>query len=460
MRFRVVLLSLYNGISLARLTNRASETATVTLPSVTILGTVKDNVESFNGIPYAEPPTGPRRLKPPQRLNRSLGVFDATGAAAACPQLIPSTDSKDFLQNILGTIANIPFVNNATGQSEDCLTITVTRPAGTATDAKLPVLFWIYGGGFELGWSSSYDGTSLVNYGVKINKPFIFVAVNYRVNGFGFLAGKEILKDGAANLGLLDQRMGLEWVADNVERFGGDPDKVTISGESAGSISVVDQMVLYGGDHTYKGKTLFRGGIMDSGSITPAESVDSERAQAVYDGVVEAGGCQGSSDTLECLRSLDYNTFLSAVTSRPGLFSWSGVALSYLPRPDGMVLPDSPDVLVHAKKYAPIPFIIGDQEDEGTLFSLFQSNVTNSEELVGYLKNVMFPQASEEELISLVNTYGSGTSAITKGSPFGTGLRNEIFPGFKQRSAVIGDILFTLSRRAFFGNDEQSSPRS
>lgn len=150
MRFRVVLLSLYNGISLARLTNRASETATVTLPSVTILGTVKDNVESFNGIPYAEPPTGPRRLKPPQRLNRSLGVFDATGAAAACPQLIPSTDSKDFLQNILGTIANIPFVNNATGQSEDCLTITVTRPAGTATDAKLPVLFWIYGGGFEV----------------------------------------------------------------------------------------------------------------------------------------------------------------------------------------------------------------------------------------------------------------------------------------------------------------------
>lgn len=293
-----------------------------------------------------------------------------------------------------------------------------------------------------------YDGSSLVKYGVEISKPFIFVAVNYRVNGFGFLAGKEILKDGAANLGLLDQRMGLEWVADNIAQFGGDPEKVTISGESAGSISVLDHMVLFGGDNKYKGKSLFRGGIMDSGSITPAEPVDSDRAQAVYDNVVEAGGCQNSSDTLECLRSLDYEKFLSAVTSQPGLLSWSGVALSYLPRPDGKILPDSPEVLVQNKQYAPVPFIIGDQEDEGTLFSLFQSNLTNSKELVGYLKNVMFPKASEEKLTSLVNTYGSGNSAITKGSPFDTGLQNEIFPGFKQRAAVIGDILFTLARRS------------
>lgn len=143
------------------------------------------------------------------------------------------------------------------------------------------------------------------------------------------------------------------------------------------------------------------------------------------------------------------HTFLSAVTSCPGLLSWSGTALSYLPRPDGKILPDSPEVLIQNEKYASIPFIVGDQEDEGTLFSLFQSNVTNSKELVGYLKRVMFPEASEELLNALVETYGPGTSAITKGSPFGTGLQNEILPGFKQRSAVIGDILFTLSRRTF-----------
>src|SRR3954470_20019209 len=101
-----------------------------------------------------------------------------------------------------------------------------------------------------------YDGTSLIASSLSEGKPIIFVAVNYRVGGFGFLAGKEILKDGSANLGLLDQRLGLQWVADNIAAFGGDPSKVTIWGESAGSISVLDQMALYDGDNTYKGKPL------------------------------------------------------------------------------------------------------------------------------------------------------------------------------------------------------------
>jgi hypothetical protein len=130
-----------------------------------------------------------------------------------------------------------------------------------------------------------YDGTSIVADSVKQGKPVIFVAVNYRVGGFGFLAGKEVLADGAANLGLLDQRLGLQWVADNIAAFGGDPDKVTIWGESAGSISVLDQMALYDGDHTYKGKPLFRAGIMNSGSIVPADPVDCPKGQAIYDTV-------------------------------------------------------------------------------------------------------------------------------------------------------------------------------
>lgn len=128
-----------------------------------------------------------------------------------------------------------------------------------------------------------YDGTSLVLESVTQKKPIIFVAVNYRVGGFGFLPGKEILKDGSANLGLLDQRLGLQWVADNIASFGGDPEKVTIWGESAGSISVLDQMALYDGDNTYKGKPLFRGGIMNSGSVIPAEPVDCPKGQEVYD---------------------------------------------------------------------------------------------------------------------------------------------------------------------------------
>ncbi|KAF9890631.1 hypothetical protein FE257_005762 [Aspergillus nanangensis] len=426
-----------------------SQTATVVLPSATILGNVNNDVESFGGILYAEPPTGPLRLRPPKRLNRSLGVFDGTGPAGACPQFVASPESKDFLQQVIGSLANIPFLQNATGQSEDCLSITVARPAGTSAGAKLPVLFWIYGGAFELGWSSMYDGTSLVNHGVGINKPFIFVAVNYRVGGFGFLPGKEILADGASNLGLLDQRMGLQWVADNIAAFGGDPDKVTISGESAGAMSVLDQMVLFSGDNSFKGKPLFRGGIMSSGSMLPAERLDSDRAQAIYSQVVETAGCAGSSDTLECLRSLDYIDFLNAVSAPSGLLSYTGIALSYLPRPDGTVLPDIPNVLIQQGKYAPIPFIVGDQEDEGTLFALFQSNLTASGDLIDYLKRYMFPSASDAQLNQLLDTYGSDLSAITQGSPFRTGVLNDVFPGFKQRAALLGDVLFTLTRRAF-----------
>ncbi|KAL2871205.1 Alpha/Beta hydrolase protein [Aspergillus lucknowensis] len=446
------------GFASAGLINRASETATVAIPQATILGSVNDNVESFNGIPFAEPPTGPLRLKPPQRLKRSLGLFDGTGSAPACPQFISSPDSTEFLESILGSLANLPWIQNVTGQTEDCLSITVTRPAGLSADAKLPVLFWIFGGAFELGWSSMYDGTSLVKHGISIDKPFIFVAVNYRVGGFGFLAGKEILADGAANLGLLDQRMGLQWVADNIASFGGDPEKVTIWGESAGSISVFDQMALFGGDHMYKGKPLFRAGIMSSGCTVPAEPIDSARAQAVYDDVVEAGGCADASDTLECLRGLDYIDFLNAVTTPAGLLSYAGVALTFLPRPDGRVLPDSPDVLLQQGKYAPVPFILGDQEDEGTLFSLFQPNITSKEDLVGYLHDIVWKSASEDELSELVDTYNDGFAAITEGSPFRTGLLNNVFPGFKRRAALLGDVLFTLSRRAFLETANEVNP--
>ncbi|KAK7431562.1 hypothetical protein QQZ08_001780 [Neonectria magnoliae] len=416
------------------LEERAAGTATVILPFATILGNVKNKVESFGGIPYAEPPEGQLRLRPPKRLERSLGVFDATGPAGACPQMLSSTESTNILFDLLGTIANLPFVQKATGQSEDCLTITVARPEGTKAGAKLPVLYWIFGGGFQ--------------YGVGINQPFIFVAVNYRVAGFGFMPGKEILEDGAGNIGLLDQRMGLEWVADNIATFGGDPTKVTIWGESAGAISVFDQLALFDGDHTYKGKPLFRGAIMNSGGVAPSDPLDSKKGQAVYDQVVKTAGCTGT-DSLNCLRELDYSDFLDAVTSVPGILSYSSLALSYLPRPDGRTLTASPDSLVLNGKYAAVPMIIGNQEDEGTLFSLFQANLTSNDKLADYLQKFYFNSASKVQLKELIGTYGDGLSAITQGSPFRSGIFNEIFPGFKKRAALLGDLVFTLSRRLF-----------
>lgn len=429
-------------------------TASVTTPQGTIVGSSLLGIENFAGIPFADPPVGDLRLRPPQRRTKTLGTFDATGLGPSCPQMFFSTQGN-LISEVLGNLTNTPFFQTVTGQTEDCLTMRVQRPAGTKADAKLPVLFWIFGGGFELGSPQMYDGSSLILNGVAQKRPFIFVSVNYRVGGFGFLPGKEILADGAGNLGLLDQRMGLEWVQDNIASFGGDPTKVTIWGESAGSISVYNQMALYGGDNTYNGNKLFRAGIMNSGSLVPADPVDCDRCQDVYDQVVRSAGCAGSADTLKCLRAADYDTFLSAANSVPGILSYTSVALSYVPRPDGVALPDSPDVLARTGRYAAVPMIIGDQEDEGTLFSLFQSNLTTEANLVDYLSTVFFQKATRAKITELVGTYSPLLSA---GSPFRTGIFNSPYPQFKRLAAILGDLVFTLTRRLFLQISSEAHP--
>jgi carboxylesterase type B len=307
----------------------------------------------------------------------------------------------------------------------------------------------------QLGWSSMYDGGPIVTSAASLGKPFVFVAVNYRVGGFGFMPGKEILADGSANLGLLDQRMGLEWVADNIEAFGGDPTKVTIWGESAGAISVWNQMALYDGNNKYKGKPLFRGAIMNSGSLVPTNPVDSPKAQGIYDAVVKKAGCSSAKDTLNCLRQLSYSKFLDAANSVPHVLSYNSVALSYLPRPDGKTLTKSPELLAKEGKYAAVPMIIGDQEDEGTLFALFQPNLTSTSRLVDYFKNIYFHDAPKSKIEGLVNQYSSW---VWDGSPFGSGLLYDIYPGFKRLAAILGDIVFTLTRRTFLEYATAANP--
>jgi carboxylesterase type B len=428
---------------------------TVTLPLATVIGRSAGSIDTFNGIPFAQPPVGPLRLKPPRPLKSSAGTVDATGIAPACPQFLLSTNTDGAVLDLVATIPTFSLWDSIDIMQEDCLTVSVQRPAGMAADAKLPVLFWIYGGGFEFGSTSTYDASAMLKRGIDNNMPFVFVAVNYRVAGFGFMPGKEILADGSANLGLLDQRLGLEWVADNIARFGGDPDRVTIWGESAGSISVLDQMMLFGGNHTYKDRPLFRAAIMNSGSIAPAEPIDGPKGQAVYDAVVASAGCSSSADTLACLRGLEYSAFMRAANSVPAIFSYQALALSYMPRPDGVVLVDSPDVLAAAGSYAAVPMIIGDQEDEGTMFAMLQPNVTTTARLVDYLHSVYFHQASRDQVAAIVATYDT---AISAGSPFRTGILNELYPGFKRRAAILGDLVFTLTRRLFLNNALAAHP--
>ena len=421
----------------------------------TIDGRSVSGIETFNGIPYAVPPIGSLRLRPPQRLpSDQIDRVDATGTAAACPQLLLSPADDTIVGQIGGKLLQARFLSNLTGQ-EDCLTVSVQRPANTKADAKLPVLFWIFGGGYAFGATTTYDASSMVAEGVANSQPFIYVAVNYRLNGFGFLPGAEVLEEGSANVGLLDQRLALEWVADNIEQFGGDPDKVTIWGESAGAHSVFYQMALFDGNATYKGKPLFRAGILNSGVGVPAEPMDGPKGQAVYDKVVAEAGCGEAADTLACLRTLDYETYYKAVTENfNSAISFYGTKISFLPRPDGRTLLLSPEEAAVTGRYFAVPIIVGNQEDEGTLFSLFQRSIESDAELVDYFAVNYFANLSKAYLTDWVTSY----SASNMGSPFRSPKINGLYPMFKQIAATIGDQSFILARRKFLESHSAAYP--
>ncbi|KZL64409.1 lipase 3 precursor [Colletotrichum tofieldiae] len=427
------------------------------------LGAKAGEVESFMGIPFAKPPIGELRFKPPVRLTEAMGEVDATTEQPeACPQFALNTNFGSPLipPDLLDQVLNLPILKNLAVGQEDCLTINVQRPAGTKEGAKLPVMYWIFGGGFELGSTSMYNGAGLVAEGMSTGKPFIFVAVNYRVGAWGFLPGKDLMEEGSSNAGLLDQRMGLEWVQDNIASFGqtcfsGDPDKVTLWGESAGAISIFSQYTLFNGNITRNGKNLFRGAIMNSGSAVPTDPMDSPKATKVYEQILSAAGCGGAKDRLKCLRDLPFDDMRKAANSVPGLLSYSSVALSYLPRPDGKNVSSSPELFATSGKLPKIPFILGDQEDEGTLFALFQPNITTTREVEEYLSTLYFNNASPQQVKELVGTYDPRPS---EGSPFRTAIFNEVRPQFKRLAAILGDAVFTLTRRAVFNISQAVQP--
>jgi len=201
----------------------------VTITNGTIRGTVTDGVEFFNGVPFAVPPTGTNRLTAPKVLQKSFGTVTSVKVPAACPQFLLQS-GRENLENSIGNLVpallNNPLVTGVLKWQEDCLTLNVQRPAGTTVESKLPVLFWIYGGGFELGGTQQYGGDKLIRRSVSLDKPVLFIECNYRVGGYGFLAGKELAAESATNLGLRDQRLCLQWTQENIAAFGGDPEKV------------------------------------------------------------------------------------------------------------------------------------------------------------------------------------------------------------------------------------------
>ncbi|KAI9148711.1 LOW QUALITY PROTEIN: putative secreted lipase [Paramyrothecium foliicola] len=428
-----------------------TDTVEVILPLGTVVGKVT-TVESFRGIPFADAPEGELRFRPPQRRTKPWGVLNATIPGPSCPQFVdPGEELLRASENIgVPTVSQNPvlFAQREIGQ-EDCLTLNIQRPKGTKEGDNLPVFFYIFGGGFAFGSANMIDATSFLEYSELRDQKFIYVGVNYRVAGFGFMPGAEILEEGSANAGLLDQRMGLEWVADNIAFFGGNPANVTISGSSSGSISTFDQLVLFNGNASYKGNALFHGAIMVSGMATPIEPLDSPKAQAIFEAVAAHANC--TIHKLACLRSKDFATLHRAIISVPSIHGYTSLALSYLPRPDGVVLADSPERLAKNGQMHLVPMITGNNEDEGTFFAQVQRNVTDTDALVGYLADFYFSKAPEAKIREFVETYPEDPS---KGSPFRTGkswqwlygiLEQRL--GYKRNAALLGDIVFTLARR-------------
>ena len=254
--------------------------------------TAASGVRTFRGIPYAAPPVRDLRWRPPQPPADWDGVRAADRFGPQCMQKFIFDD----------------MVFRSDGTSEDCLYLNVWTP-DPMPDAAMPVLVYFYGGGFLAGDGSEfrYDGASMAERGIVV------VTLNYRLGVFGFLAHPELTAESphgaSGNYGLLDQAAALRWVQDNIAAFGGDPDRVTIAGESAGSISVSAQMA------SPLAKDLVAGAIGESGSLLGTLSpVPLTEAEAVGAAFAERIG----AESLDDLRALS-STRLLELASKPGV---------------------------------------------------------------------------------------------------------------------------------------------
>lgn len=306
----------------------------VTVEQGELQGKTEGRLTVFKGVPFAKPPVGDLRWKAPQPAEKWSGVRDALDYAPSPVQ------------------AGSP----SAGKSEDSLYLNIWTPAKAKTD-KLPVLVWIYGGGFSFGSAadSLTDGTHLANKGV------VMVSIAYRVGQLGFLAHPELSAESpdkvSGNYGLLDQIAALKWIKRNIDAFGGDPDKVTIFGESAGGISVS----MLAASPLAEG--LFEGAISQSGGSFgpvrkrnyPGENMNT-LAQAEADGVKYMKSF-GATSIAE-LRQMDAEDFIPSQWSMPG--GW--------PIVDGHVIPGDQYKLYEQGRFNDVPVLVGYNSDEGLMF--------------------------------------------------------------------------------------------
>jgi len=336
-------LTLISACTAALLSFVATADATpVKTDSGLVEGTTVNGITAYKGIPFAAPPIGDLRWRAPQPAAPWTGVRKADAQAPACIQ-------DQSVNKFIG-LPELPL-------SEDCLYLNVWTPA-QSPNARLPVMVWIYGGGFTGGASGYpvYDGAHLAGKGV------VLVSIAYRVGAFGFLAHPDLDKEsgrGSGTYGLMDQIAGLQWVQKNIAAFGGDPNNVTIFGESAGGYSV--SMLAA----SPKAKGLFAHVIAESGAnFAPAKTSGDEGgfnldSQAIGDAQGTAFLQKIGAKSIAEARKISADTIIKAQGPQLAVF-W--------PVLDDNVLPGDEYALYEQGKYNATPALIGFNEDEGAVF--------------------------------------------------------------------------------------------
>ncbi|KAJ5240754.1 uncharacterized protein N7469_002345 [Penicillium citrinum] len=332
----------------------------------------------FLGIPYAQAP----RLDNPQPVNTTYdhdSPFDASRYGNTC---------YGFGSNELLGLT----------QSEDCLNLNIIRPSRTIEENNanpFPVLFWIYGGGLHQGSSADpmWNLTYIVQRSVKEQQPLIAVSINYRLSFLGFPGGREALNAGITNLGLMDQRLALAWIQENIVAFGGDPSRVTIWGESAGGVSVFQQLVAYGG---HGGTELFSGAIAVSGFATGSALPETEKMQDGFDKLVTRANCTMAEDKIDCLRRTSLYNLYPAEGSLGG--GWGPVI-------DGDFLRRPAAWEIHDGNCAHVPLLLGSNSDEGLIKVTASGYFPNKTSEITSLLETNFPRLQHSVIEQLLDLY-------------------------------------------------------
>lgn len=335
----------------------------IRLHSGPIRGTADGNVRLFLGIPYAAPPVGTLRWKPPQDVASWTDVRTSTAYGRSCPQ---------------------PRQQDGGAFSEDCLYLNVWTPAEKA-DAGLPVMVWIHGGAFNFGSASQpeYDAGNLARKGVVV------VTLNYRLGPLGFLVhpllSSESERGASGNYGLLDQIAALKWVQKNIPAFGGDADRVTIFGQSAGSRSVSLLMISPLTARLFHRAIAQSGGpIIGSEYLNPSFNGNMANVSKMGQQLVSRLGCDKAEDVLAAMRSKPAQEIVEAADCRTDLFDDD--ALFFAPVFDGWVLPGNPLAAYTDGQQHDVPLITGSTLNEGTLY-LAGETALSLEKYTSFLKS-------------------------------------------------------------------------